>query len=288
MKVLFLVVMILSLFGCIATPKQLTNRLEMSVNTSLSIKEIKLLEKYNINTSEDLKFALNQASKYGFTANYWGIINLEKAKKEATKKGVSITVYLAEERKKKLEKQKDRNKLLSKLKANKKFDNSLNLTDEIYLTCSRISKRPIDGATTRSFSYVTLRNKTIDYIEIYNKWNPRVAGQINKRETFFEKPILVTKFNIKVSKNNKGYSDRRNNLTINRNSLKLTHNEYLSYGGSTKPFYPNNVYSFNCNFSEEKIIEWQKKTFEIEKNKKLKEKQLTIQRLENKLKNRKF
>ncbi len=275
----------LALSGCVASPKQITNRLGMSASTSLTMSEIKLLEKYNINTSEDFKFALTQTEKYGLQSNYRGVIALEKMKIEAKNNGVSLETYVAEQAQKKQEQQKKRNELLSKLKSNPKSDRSLNLEEPIYLSCSRISRRPVDGATTRSVSYVTLRNKTADYIEIYNKWNTRVAGQIDQRDSFFEKPISVSRFKIEIRK---GGGDWRNNIAIDRRNLKLTHNEYLNYGSDKKVLYPNNVYSFNCDFSSPETIDWQKKTFQNYKKKISDAKKRREKKLQDDLKSRQF
>jgi len=275
-KVGVVLVCLLTVGGCVGTPAHFKN-------TSLDRSQFRLLEKYNINSGDDYGLALTETETYNLTRDYWGVITLAKLRIEAESKGMSVRSYLDEQARKKLERDKYRNEMRDKLAAGSKSDTSLNLQEPIYLTCSRVSRRPMDGATARSVSYVTLRSKTLDYVEIYDRFSS-AAGQIDQRDTFFEKPIDVTRFKIKALK---GGGDIRNNITLDRRDLKLTHIEYLRFG-SKMTVYPNNVYSFGCDFSSLKTSDWQKKTFENYKKKLSNAKKRREENLKIELKRRQF
>ena len=272
---------LLMLTGCVASTKQLTNRLDMTLNTSLSIEEVASLESYGIDNKKSLMDAYSEAKKYGYSETYWGIVNLEKSKLAAKKSGISLESYLEQKKQEAQLAAEMRSQTLGFLKASEKYDNKLNLKEPIYLTCSRITKNGYTGKIWKNFAYLTITNTSLDYISGGSKG-------INLKNSFYDKPISVKKFRITALKNGSAFSDKRNHISIDRNSLKLTHNEYLSYGGKTKPLYPNNSYSYNCDLSSNEKIEWQKsqkqkfyedKTLKEQKRKKRLEKRLNDRRI---------
>jgi len=277
------------LYGCVASTKQLTNRLDMTLNTSLSIEEVSSLEKYGITSKEELRAAYNEAKKYGFSESYWGIVNLEKSKLAAKQKGISLETYQNLQKQLAKAAAEKRRETLGYLRVSNKYDDKLNLKEPIFLTCSRISKNSY-GDRAKSLAYVILRNKSMDYIAIWNRFNTGVAGKINEKDSFYDKPITVEKFTISSLKNGSAYSDKRNNISINRTTLKLTHNEYIDYtlGKGRKPLYPNNTYSYDCDLSSPERAEWQKSQNAKFYTKQLKEGQDKKQRLEQRLKERKI
>ena len=280
---------LLVLTGCVASTKQIANRLDMTLNTSLSIEEVASLESYGINNKKSLMDAYAEAKKYGYSQTYWGIVNLEKSKLAAKDKGISLDSYLEQKKQQAKLVAEKRSQTLGFLKASEKYDNKLNLKEPIYLTCSRISKNSY-GDRAKDIAYVTIRNKSMDYIEIWNRFNTRVAGKINRKDSFYSKAISVRKFTISALKNGSPYSDQRNNISIDRNSLKLTHNEYLdwSFGKKPKPLYPNNTYSYDCDLSSSERAEWQdaqKTKFHAEE---IKKEQETQKRLEKRLNDRRI
>ena len=284
----FIVVILLSLLlaGCLSSPSQIN----MAAKTSLSVSEVKALQEYNIVTAEQYAAALSEAGKYRMPANFRGVIALERSKIAAASDGVSLESYLDEQAKKKQEMQKKRTEMLGKLQAVAKSDNSIDLQEPIYLSCSRVSKRPVDGATTVSRSYLTVKSKTLDYIEIFNAWNTGVAGTINYGDSLFDAPINVSRFGISALKIGGPYADPRNSIGLDRVSLELTHYNYLDYslGKGDKPFYANNTYSYKCDFSSAQTIEWQKKTYDDFQKKRLTEKKDREDKLQQKLNQRKL
>ena len=283
MKFIVVILSSLLLAGCVSSPGQI----KMVIETSLSVSEVKALQKYNIVSAEQYAAALLETYNYNMPANFNGVIALERSKIAAASEGVSLKRYMDEQAKKKQEMQKKRTEMIDRLQSVAKSDSSLDLKEPIYLSCSRVSKRSTDGATTVNSSYLTVKSKTLDYITIWNAWNTRVAGTINYENSLFDAPTNVSKFGISALK---GGRDKRNNITLNRVSLKLTHNEYIDYslGRRAKPLYPNNVYSCKCDFSSAQTIEWQKKTSHDFQKRIAREKKDGAKRLQEKLNQRKF
>lgn len=282
-------ILALILSGCVASTKQLTNRLDMALNTSLSIEEVSSLEKYGITSKEELQVAYAEAKKYGFSENYWGIVNLEKSKLAAKQKGISLETYQSLQKKLAKAAAEKKKETLGYLRASNKYDDKLNLKEPIFLTCSRISKNSYGDRAT-NLAYVILRNESMDYITIWNRFNTRVTGNINEKDSFYNRSITVKKFTISSLKNGGAYSDKRNNISINRTTLKLTHNEYLDYtlGKGSKPLFPNNSYTYDCDLSSSERAEWQESQNAEFHAKQLKEEQDKKQRLEQRLKERKI
>jgi hypothetical protein len=262
----------------------------MATTTSLSISEVKTLQKYKIVSPEQYAAALLETNKYNIPANFRGVITLERSKIAAASEGVPLKQFLDEQAKKKQEMQKRRTEMLGRLQAAAKSDYSIDLEDPIYLSCSRLSKRPVDGSTTVNRSYLTVKSKALDYIKIYNAWNTGVAGTIDYRSSLFDAPIKVSKFGISALTSGRRTSDERNNITLDRVSLKLTHNEYIDYslGRGKKPLYPNNTYSYNCDFSSAQTIEWQKKTSDDFQKRQSEQEKDRAKKLQKKLDERKF
>lgn len=258
MKACIIVLTAFFLTGCLAS----SNQIKVAGQPSLSNAEVEVLKKYNIVSSEQYASALTESETYNLPKNFDGVIMLEKYKIAAAKEDLPVKEYIDEQSKRKLEIKKKQTEMLRRLRANGNSVKSLNLDEPIYLSCARIVRRSSDGASTVDRNYITLKNRTLDNIEIWNAFNTSVAGQINYGDSLFDAPIRVNQSVISALKKGDAYSDPRNNIALKKDTLVLTHNEYIDYslGQQPRPKYANNTYSYSCDFSSPETIDWQKKT----------------------------